>query len=267
MMKKTILFSALVLFLSVMGGCEKDDKKPFIYKAEGYVLGKTEVCTGNGLYIEVTKPKIIGKKGAFTVLKFPKFQITYNNAIRVPFFDKVNLPIEAMEVGTSLHFEYRKYDPNKDFHYFQHDENCTIYKIPPATTYIITKIISYKNPKKTNKELLGVWKCIGFGNTKTGKIRPIEPQNCDKCFTLNFKNDGSLIAYSTFQLENPRYSIYDDYLTISFLYTFIGEAGDGDNFRQILSFNKKQYKIKNNQLFIYYSKNEYLLFNRKNKEE
>ncbi len=265
-MKRIFLFSAIALLLSLMEGCEKEEKKAPKYEAKGYVLGKTEVCMGNGLYIEVTEPKEIGKEGVFNLLKFPKFQSTYNNAIRVPFFDKVNLPVEAMEVGTSLHFEYRKYNPNKDFHYFSHKQICTDNHIPPtANTYIITKIISYKKPKRTNKELLGTWKCIGFGNIETGKIKPIEPQNCEKCFTLNFKPNGSLIAYSTFQLENPKYSIYDDYLTISFLYTFIGEEGDGNDFRQILSFNKKQYKIKNNQLFIYYSKNKYLLFNRKNK--
>ncbi len=121
------------------------------------------------------------------------------------------------------------------------------------------------NPKKkiVNKEFLGVWKCAGFGNTETGKIRPIKPQNCEKCFTLNFKNDGSFIIYSTFELENSGYIVIGNTLIITFLYTYIGEEGDGNDFREILANTQHPYKIENNQLFIYYSNTEYLLFNRK----
>ncbi len=147
-MKKVFLFSVIALLLFAMGGCEKDEKLPK-NEAKGYVLGKTTICEGNALYIEVENPKGIGKKGTFKSLcgkDNPTWH--YDNAIGVPHFDKVNLPVELMKEGTFLHFKYRKYDPDKDFHYFTHNQICTANYIPPtANTYIITKIISFKSKK------------------------------------------------------------------------------------------------------------------------
>ncbi len=147
-MKKIILFSALVLLIFATISCKKEEKLPK-NEAKGYVLGKTTICEGNALYIEVTTPKGIGKKGTFKSL-WGKNNPTWNyeNAIGVPHFDKVNLPVELMKKGTFLHFEYREYDPDKDFYYFEYEQPCFANHIPPtANTYIITKIISSK-PKK-----------------------------------------------------------------------------------------------------------------------
>ncbi len=60
-------------------------------------------------------------------------------------FDKINLPFELMKEGIFLHFQYRKYNPKKDSHYFDYDEHpcLAIYGAPPANTYIVTKIISH----------------------------------------------------------------------------------------------------------------------------
>ncbi len=150
-MKKNILIllGAIVLLIFATVGCDKKEKENDqfeVYEAKGYVLGKTTICEGNGLYIEVTNPKGIGKKGTFKSLwgnDNPTWN--YDNAIRIPHFDKVNLPVELMKVGTFLHFEYRKYYPDKDGHYFDHKQYCTMDHIPPTSnTYIITKIISSK---------------------------------------------------------------------------------------------------------------------------
>ncbi len=128
-------------------GCEEENKDETLpkYEAKGYVLGMTGLCEGNGVYIEVATPKGIGKKGVF------KFGVReneqkYKNAIRVPHFDKVNLPVELMQEGFFLHFQYRKYNPDKDRDYFSGNELCLWDNIPPtANTYIVTKIISHKS--------------------------------------------------------------------------------------------------------------------------
>lgn len=148
-MKKIFFLSAIALLIFATEGCDKDEKFE-VYEAEGYVLGITGPCFGNGLYIEVTTPKGgIGKKGIFNVYRNEDNTTwNYENAIHVPHFDKVNLPVELMKKGTILHFQYREYAPDKDYHYFAHEEFCTMDKIPPTSnTYIITKIISSK-PKK-----------------------------------------------------------------------------------------------------------------------
>ncbi len=145
-----LLTTVLALSLCVgITGCKDDEKLP-LYEAKGYVLGRTGPCEGNALYIEVTNPKGIGKKGTFEYRGSEKESTwNYKNAIDVPHFDKINLPVELMKEGTFLYFEYREYTPETDQHYFQYDGFCTLEKVPPtATTYVITKIISYK----VNKE-------------------------------------------------------------------------------------------------------------------
>ncbi len=146
--KNIFLSIVIALLLSAMIGCEKDEK-PIRNEAKGYVLGVTGPCLGNALYIEIETPKKIGKKGTFNAFwskDNPNWN--YENAIGVPLFDKVNLPVELMKAGTFLHFEYRKYDPDNDLHYFVHKQICTMDQIPPnVNTYIITKIISFR-PKK-----------------------------------------------------------------------------------------------------------------------
>ncbi len=127
-----------------------------------------------------------------------------------------------------------------------------------------------KDDKKTiNKALLGTWKCIGFGNTETGKIRPIEPQNCDRCYIITFKQNGTLLGISSLVNIKMNYSIINDKILFDEEYamTDIGEMGDGNQFRYLIAKNKNRFLIKKKQLSIFYSKNEYLLFNRKNKEE
>lgn len=146
-MKNIILLSAVALWLLAIGGCEKTETLP-PYQAKGTVLGITGPCRGNGTYIEVEIPKNIGKESYF----FPdldKNDITNcKNAICVPHFYKVDLPIELQEKGTWLHFEYRKYNKKTDEYLFQHKEHCTFEQGPPAANiYIITKIISSKTKK------------------------------------------------------------------------------------------------------------------------
>ncbi len=148
-MKAKLCFLVL-LFLSLgIAGCDNDESKNEIlpkYQAKGYVLGITGPCEGNALYIEVTTPQGIGKKGTFQHAGHRDEPIwKYRNAIGVPHFFKVDLPIDLMKKGTFLHFEYREYNHKKDSHYFDYDGVCTADKIPPtANYYIITKIISSK---------------------------------------------------------------------------------------------------------------------------
>ncbi len=143
------LYLILIIFSLCLYSCDKKEEVE-TFKAKGYVLGKTGVCEGNALYIEVEHPKGIGKKGTFHSLWGKDNPIwNYENAIGVPHFDKVNLPVSLMQEGTFLHFEYRKYDSGKDSHYFAHKQYCTMEKgPPPANLYVITKIILHEFKEK-----------------------------------------------------------------------------------------------------------------------
>ncbi len=120
-----------------------------------------------------------------------------------------------------------------------------------------------KDEKKTiDKELLGTWKCIGFGNTVTDKIKPIEPQSCEKCYTITYKENGTLLGTSAFVNMKMNYSIIADRIVFDkkYMLTDIGEVGDGDEFRHYITRDKNKFLIKENKLLIFYTKTEYLLF-------
>jgi hypothetical protein len=142
MKTKTILLLTSFLCLIVgIGGCEKDEILP-PNQAKGRVLGATEPCYGNGVYIEVENPKGIGEKGTFSRAGWE-----YENAICVPYFDRINLPPEFMKEGTWLHFEYRELtEEEKNQGLFIPDEFIicqALWGPPKAKVYIITKIISH----------------------------------------------------------------------------------------------------------------------------
>ncbi len=124
-----------------------------------------------------------------------------------------------------------------------------------------------KDEEKTvNRKIYGTWKCVGFGNTQTDKITPIEPQNSEKCYIITFKKDGTMSGYSSTNELKGNYEVSNNNqcLFTSFGGTKRGEIGDGDLFwkrMRLVSF----YEIKKEKLSLFYSKTEYLLFNFKNK--
>lgn len=144
-MKKKKLFLIipfLFLVMGMMSGCEKDEALPH-YEAKGRVLGTTTGCYGHAVYIEVENPKGIGRKGSFSDAGWE-----YENAISVPYFDKVNLPTELMKEGTWLHFEYREMteeDGKRGLFVQDNPPFCPFFYGPPAAeVYIITRIIKHK---------------------------------------------------------------------------------------------------------------------------
>ncbi|WP_221620725.1 hypothetical protein, partial [Tannerella forsythia] len=77
-------------------------------------------------------------------------------AISVPLFNRIGLPVELMEEGTWLHFEYRELtEEEKNRKLFQPDEPviCLWYQgRPPANTYMITKIIAFADRRSGMRE-------------------------------------------------------------------------------------------------------------------
>ena len=146
MKNKVLLFTIISLFMLIGGiGCEKETLPP--NQAKGIVLGPTDPCQGYALYIEVEKPKGIGHEGK-NISAGSGRTWSYNNAIAVPLFDKIGFPVELMEEGTWLHFEYREL-MEEEIHMglFSPDEPviCQMfYGPPPANYYMITKIIAHK---------------------------------------------------------------------------------------------------------------------------
>ena len=146
MKKEIFFFTVVTLFLMVAGmGCKEET--PSLNQAKGIVLGATGPCQGYALYIEVENPKGIGLEGK-DISAGSGRTWNYQNAISVPLFNRIGLPVELMKEGTWLHFEYREMtEEEKNRRLFEPDEPviCLMYQgAPPANTYMITKIIAYK---------------------------------------------------------------------------------------------------------------------------
>ncbi len=149
MKNKILSFTVIALFLLTGGaGCEKE-KLPH-NQAQGKVLGPTGPCQGYALYIEVKNPKGIGLEGKGISAGSGRTW-NYRNAISVPLFNRIGLPVELMEEGTWLHFEYREFtEEEKNRRLFEPDEPVIcqmLYGPPPSKTYMITRIIAHKTSK------------------------------------------------------------------------------------------------------------------------
>lgn len=113
-------------------------------------MGPTGPCQGYALYIEVKNPKGIGLEGKGISAGSDRTW-NYRNAISVPLFNRIGLPVELMEEGTWLHFEYREFtEEEKNRRLFEPDEPVIcqmLYGPPPSKTYMITRIIAHKTSK------------------------------------------------------------------------------------------------------------------------
>ncbi len=127
-----------------------------------------------------------------------------------------------------------------------------------------------KYTKNDDQSIVGTWKCIGFGNTETNEIKPIEPQNCEKCYTITFKENGTFFGMVAANSISGRYTIHFKSINfIDVLTTDINEPYDGGFFKNIISrskINNHKFSKKEELLLYYNDKKEYLLFNLKNKK-
>ncbi len=141
--------SFIFLLLGLIGaGCEKEDELP-PYHAKGRIIEITALCYGEIVLIEVENPKGIGVAGNFSTFG-DEIDISYNNAIGVPYFSKIGIPDSVPQtIGTWLYFEYRELTEEErgqsSLFFPDFPLICkAIYGPPAAKRLLITKIISYK---------------------------------------------------------------------------------------------------------------------------
>ncbi len=243
-MKKQFLFSVIALLLSAMIGCEKDDTK----KKDNYPYPPCmqeqidNLLDENPLQVLATIKKYKYKgKNVYILWKY------YANEEITAVDENCNVIGTCITGGVA--------GPNVCFEDFEYLETVWEYDREDHTL--------------TDDLLIGTWKCVGFGNSETDKVVPIEPQDCDKCYILTFKENGTIEGQTSTNALSGEYKIYGNKKVNRLHFdklegTEIGEIGDGDKYYHIFH-RRKHYKIKDNQLFIYYPEKEYLLFNRKKK--
>lgn len=144
----TIFQFLLMLIVALLFmGCEKNEELP-LYHAKGKIIAVTSLCYGEIVVIEVDNPKEIGLSGSFKTIG-NEIDITYKNAIGVPYFSKLEIPDYVPQtIGTKLYFEFRELTEEERAltKLFSTDQPiiCPTNIIPPSVRMlIIKKIMSY----------------------------------------------------------------------------------------------------------------------------
>ncbi|MCK0203617.1 hypothetical protein MWN41_11385 [Ornithobacterium rhinotracheale] len=126
--------------------------------------------------------------------------------------------------------------------------------------FALTTACNNDDDPKPSTELIGQWKCLGFGNTN-GEFRKISPneEDCEKCYTIDFRDNYEFFVKSA-QFISGIYSTEKKFLKLEKLnLTEILLEGDAllfsDNLQKV-----SRYKIQNSKLYLFYSDTEYLLF-------
>lgn len=131
---------------------------------------------------------------------------------------------------------------------------------------IIFMAFSCDDDEKPINPLIGTWKCIGFGTTESNEIRELEPKNCNECYILTFKKDGTIEGYTSTNEAVGEFEINlstKELQIINFSgITEINELFDGKEYIETIS-NVNSYNTNSNDtLLLYYNhQNLYLIFN------
>ncbi len=124
-------------------------------------------------------------------------------------------------------------------------------------------LIFFSSCEKDKNELIGTWKCVGFGSSETQAFRPIEPMDCDKCYKFSFQNDNVFGGQTYTNGVSWHYEIIND--SIKFTHQFstdVNELYDGDEFRNAIE-NTFAYQLNDSgALKLFYTGEDfnYLLF-------
>ncbi len=116
-----------------------------------------------------------------------------------------------------------------------------------------------QNPVAKEQQLVGTWTSVGFGNSETGEVKTMK----SKKYTLKFKEDKTIKGRSSTNLLNGEYKVEgSEFKVVNLGGTEINEVGDGALFMEkLLTVNR--YEIAEDDLLLFYSKAEYLLFDTK----
>ncbi len=119
-----------------------------------------------------------------------------------------------------------------------------------------------EDTKNDNNDIVGTWKCIGFGNEETKKVKPIWSKHCEKCYTITFKEDGIFEGKSLFNGFSGKYKVNQTSFEMTNIGgTKIGEMGDAGIFIHGI-YNAQNCIFEEDSVCVYYSKTAYLLFKR-----
>ncbi|MDD3701476.1 MAG: hypothetical protein PHC55_07600 [Bacteroidales bacterium] len=128
---------------------------------------------------------------------------------------------------------------------------------------LIMSLMGCRKDSAMDYSVVGSWKCVGFGDTKTNNVKEIEPKDCEECYIMTFREDGTFSGKSTINLLSKNYVVSNNKLSFpnGVLATYVLEEGDGALFTDALT-KVFQFSLQESELKLFYSKTEFLVFNR-----
>ncbi len=128
---------------------------------------------------------------------------------------------------------------------------------------LIISLMGCRKDSEVDQSVVGTWKCAGFGDTKANNVKEIEPKDCEACYIMIFNEDLSFSGKSTINLLSKNYVVSNNKLSFpnGVLATYVLEEGDGALFTDALT-KVFQFSILEPELKLFYSENEFLVFNR-----
>ncbi|MGQ1928483.1 META domain-containing protein [Ornithobacterium rhinotracheale] len=127
--------------------------------------------------------------------------------------------------------------------------------------FALTTACNNDDDPKPPTELIGQWKCLGFGNTN-GIFRKISPneEGCEKCYTIDFRDNYEFFVKSSYNSMSGVFVVKNSSLQFKkIIMTDVYEEGDGTPYTESLK-KISHYKIEKGNLQLFYSDTEYLLF-------
>ena len=143
------------------------------------------------------------------------------------------------------------------------ENNGNLLEINTKNDEILDDLVIWKKITEFPYCLKGTnWKLEGIVDTETDSLKILEPQDCEDCFTFNFKTDSSAFGYS---VVNELYLVLGPGMHKFYVMTDALDPGDGLLFNHIM-YSTTSYGLdlsKNELKFYYDNRKKYLLFKQK----
>lgn len=121
------------------------------------------------------------------------------------------------------------------------------------------------NQSDSNLQLFGTWKFVLF-EENDGSTVNVLPNNCDDCYILTFKNDSTIEGKTVLNTLGKDFTLSGNQLSFpnGVLATEILEEGMPLQFTNAL-IKVQSFKVEESKLKLFYSANDFLLFDPKSK--
>ncbi len=129
-----------------------------------------------------------------------------------------------------------------------------------TTVVLVVATVMSGCSKEEYTDLYNSWRFIGFGESGSRGIIPVEPVDCDYCYTITFHKDGTFEGWSVRNKFSGKFEVSGNNISITYLSTtLVGEWGDAgrfhSNIRDFRKFYVEEYTLK-----MFYSDTTFFLF-------